>query len=265
MSRFLLGFYFLDATRKHPANGSGRGILTMTTNTKHKCDANKPAPTIKSLFTSGATSSTKLRRTLQVIQPLATSDQLVGRPNESYKQSPKRKHWNDDQPKNCKKSRTQIAQDSTQCSNENSESQAMTKEAYQLLVKANPSSIYWKELAEERRKALFKVLQENERLHKEIEHKDEDILMLQKENQELAELAEHVQYMADLIEKLSAQSADEFNADSEQGAESEQGDRESKVTTEATEEESLDESSKIATEEESLDESSKIGSDEEEV
>ncbi|XP_072365831.1 geminin isoform X2 [Scyliorhinus torazame] len=226
-------------------------FLTMTTNTKHKFDANKPAPTIKSLFTSGATSSTKLRRTLQVIQPLATSDQLVGRPNESCKQSPKRKHWNDDQPKNCKKSRTQIAQDSTECSNENSESQAMTKEAYQLLVKANPSSIYWKELAEERRKALFKVLQENERLHKEIEHKDEDILKLQKENQELAELAEHVQYMADLIEKLSAQSADEFNADSEQGAESEQGAM-SKVTTEATEEESLDESSKIGSDEEDV-------------
>ncbi|XP_078098096.1 geminin [Mustelus asterias] len=238
----------------------------MTTNTKHRFDANKPTPTIKSLFTSGATSSTKLRRTLQVIQPLATSDQLVGRPNEFCKQSPKRKHWNDDQPKNCKKSRAQIAQDSTECSNENSESQAMTKEAYQLLVKANPGSMYWKELAEERRKALFKVLQENERLHKEIEHKDEDILKLQKENQELAELAEHVQYMADLIEKLSAQSADELNAESEQEAEPDQG-AESKVTTEATDDDQGAESEVTAeaTEEESLDESSEIGSEKEEV
>ncbi|XP_067912877.1 geminin isoform X2 [Heterodontus francisci] len=215
----------------------------MTTNMNHRFDANKPTPTIKSFFTSGTTSNTTLRRTLQVIQPLATSNQLVGRLNESPKQSPKRKHWNDDQPKSCKKSRTQIAQDSTKCNNENLESQDMTKEAYQLLVKTNPSSMYWKELAEERRKALFKVLQENERLHKEIEHKDEDILKLQKENQELAELAEYVQYMADLIEKLTGQSSDEFNAELEQEAES-------KVTTEATEDESFIESPEIGPNEE---------------
>ncbi|XP_043575121.1 geminin [Chiloscyllium plagiosum] len=212
----------------------------MTTNTKHTLDVNKRTQTIKSFFTSGATSNTTVRRTLQVIQPLATSDQLVGRLNESYKHTPKRKHWNDDQPKNCKKSRTQIAQDNTECSDENSESQAMTKEAYQLLVKTNPSSIYWKELAEERRKALFKVLQENEKLHKEIEHKDEDILKLQKENQELAELAEHVQYMADLIEKLTAQSADDQEAVPEQEVEPEQ----------ATEGAPLDENSEIVSEKE---------------
>uniref|UniRef100_UPI00398F0F94 geminin n=1 Tax=Pristiophorus japonicus TaxID=55135 RepID=UPI00398F0F94 len=214
----------------------------MTTNMKHRFDADKPTPTIKSFFTSEVTSNTTLRRTLQVIQPLATSNQLVGRLNESHKQTPKRKHWNDDQPKSCKKSRAQIVQDSTECSNENSESQKMTKEAYQLLVKANPSSTYWKELAEERRKALFQVLQENERLHKEIEHKDEDISKLQKENQELAELAEHVQYMADVIEKLTGQCADEFKA--EQEAES------TKVTAQAAEDESHDESAEIGSDEE---------------
>ncbi|XP_067857524.1 geminin-like [Heptranchias perlo] len=215
----------------------------MTTNMKHRFDADKPTSTIKSFFTNRVTSSTTPRRTLQVIQPLATSNQLVGRLNESHKQSPKRKHWNDDQPKSCKKSRTQIAQGSTECSNENSESQGMTKEAYQLLVKANPGTMYWKELAEERRKALFQALQENERLHKEIECKDEDISKLQKENQELAELAEHVQYMADMIEKLTEQSADEFNHESEQEAESE-------VTAHAAEDESHDKSSEIGCDEE---------------
>ncbi|XP_072417032.1 geminin-like isoform X1 [Chiloscyllium punctatum] len=204
----------------------------MTSNTKHTLDVNKRTQTIKNFFTSGTTSNTAVRRTLQVIQPLATSDQLVGRLNEqSYKHTPKRKHWNDDQPKNCKKSRTQIAQDNTECSDENSESQTMTKEAYQLLVKPNPSSIYWKELAEERRKALFKVLQENEKLHKEIEHKDEEILKLQKENQELAELAEHVQYMADLIEKLTAQSADDQEAEPEQATEGASLDENSEIVS----------------------------------
>lgn len=37
-------------------------------------------------------------------------------------------------------------------------------------------------------------------LHKEIEQKDNEIARLKKENKELAEVAEHVQYMAGLIE-----------------------------------------------------------------
>ncbi|XP_051872255.1 geminin [Pristis pectinata] len=197
----------------------------MTTNMKHRFDADNPTPPIKN-FTSGVASNVSLRRTLQVIQPVATSNQLVGRINESHKQSPKRKYWNDDQPKSCKKSRTQIPQDDAECNNENLGTDGMTKEAYQLLVKPNPSSLYWKELAEERRKALFQALQENERLHKEIELKDEDILKLQKENQDLMELAEHVQYMADMIEKLTGQSADEFMLESEQEAEEVHGSEE---------------------------------------
>ncbi|XP_069763697.1 geminin [Narcine bancroftii] len=214
----------------------------MTTNMKHRFDVDNNTPTVKK-FTGGVTSNMSLRRTLQVIQPVATSNQLVGRINESHKQSPKRKHWNDDQPKSCKKSRTQIPQDNPDCNNENLEVDGMTKEAYQLLVKPNPSSLYWKELAEERRKALYKVLQENERLHKEIELKDEDILKLQRENKDLMELAEHVQYMADMIEKLTGQSADELVLESEQEAEeahsAEEGEEaESEVNAQAVEDES---------------------------
>jgi hypothetical protein len=37
-------------------------------------------------------------------------------------------------------------------------------------------------------------------LHKEIEQKDSEIARLRKENKDLAEVAEHVQYMAEVIE-----------------------------------------------------------------
>ncbi|XP_019730321.1 geminin, partial [Hippocampus comes] len=66
-----------------------------------------------------------------------------------------------------------------------------------------PPPAYWKEVAEERRKALFNVLQENEKLHKDIEAKNEQITRLKSENDELRELADHVQYMADMIERLT--------------------------------------------------------------
>lgn len=37
-------------------------------------------------------------------------------------------------------------------------------------------------------------------LHKSIEARDEQLTKLQSENEELQELAQHVQYMADMIE-----------------------------------------------------------------
>lgn len=40
----------------------------------------------------------------------------------------------------------------------------------------------------------------SQQLHKEIEAKDEQIAKLQSENDELQELAQHVQHMADMIE-----------------------------------------------------------------
>lgn len=85
-------------------------------------------------------------------------------------------------------------------------------------------------MAEERRKALYEVLQENEKvatqrylsasslaivflfshfviwtqLHKEIEQKDGEIARLKEENEELMSLAEHVHYMTSVIEVLKA-------------------------------------------------------------
>ncbi|TWW65696.1 Geminin [Takifugu flavidus] len=84
----------------------------------------------------------------------------------------------------------------------------MSAEAYDLMVREAPSDNYWKELAEERRKALYDVLQENEKLHKDIEAKNEQITALKSENEELHELAKHVQYMANMIERLTGMGPD---------------------------------------------------------
>nr|1UII_A Chain A, Geminin [Homo sapiens]1UII_B Chain B, Geminin [Homo sapiens] len=81
-------------------------------------------------------------------------------------------------------------------SSENKNLGGVTQESFDLMIKENPSSQYWKEVAEKRRKALYEALKENEKLHKEIEQKDNEIARLKKENKELAEVAEHVQYMA---------------------------------------------------------------------
>lgn len=46
----------------------------------------------------------------------------------------------------------------------------------------------------------------SQQLHKEIEAKDEEIAKLQSENDELQDLAQHVQHMADMIEVKSQMS-----------------------------------------------------------
>uniref|UniRef100_A0A9L0TP70 Multicilin n=1 Tax=Equus caballus TaxID=9796 RepID=A0A9L0TP70_HORSE len=86
----------------------------------------------------------------------------------------------------------------------------------------NPSSQYWKEVAEKRRKALYEALKENEKLHKEIEQKDNEIARLKKENRELAEVAEHVQYMAEVIERLNGEPLDNFESPDSQEFDSEE-------------------------------------------
>lgn len=46
----------------------------------------------------------------------------------------------------------------------------------------------------------FSLIFFSPQLHKDIEAKDEQITKLKGENEELQELAQHVQYMADMIE-----------------------------------------------------------------
>ncbi|XP_040823633.1 geminin [Ochotona curzoniae] len=166
------------------------------------------------------------RRTLKMIQPSAAGS-LVGRENELTKGVSKRRHRNDQlTSKTCKTSGDVIVSEQ----NENKNLDGVTQEAFDLMVKENAPSQYWKEVAEKRRKALYETLKENEKLHKEIEQRDNEIARLKKENKELAEVAEHVQYMAQVIETLSGRSlhdlespdSQEFDSEEEAGEDFEQ-------------------------------------------
>ncbi|XP_053469086.1 geminin [Ictalurus furcatus] len=160
---------------------------------------------VKNFFTTQTSGASSRRRTLQVLQPSAVNKPL-GK-IEPGKTVPKRKIWGADQVKGSKRIKAEVAVKHANAENEN-QTEGISQEAYELMVKETPTSSYWKELAEERRKALFNILQENEKLHKEIETKDEQIAELQSENDELQELAQHVQHMADMIERLTGKSPD---------------------------------------------------------
>ncbi|XP_033010606.1 geminin isoform X3 [Lacerta agilis] len=165
----------------------------MNSRMKQKLDVEKPLAT-KQASTSNK-NCTSQRQTLKMIQPSITGC-LVGRAKEA-KSSIKRKLWSDQL--SSKASKPEVAIETEY------KTVKGVLQASDLTVKGNPSSLYWKELAEERRKALYDVLQENEKLHKEIELKDAEIAYLKEENEELAELASHVQYMANMIERLTGQ------------------------------------------------------------
>ncbi|XP_056335929.1 geminin [Danio aesculapii] len=165
-----------------------------------------PSENIKKFLVAPTSGAGMGRRTLQVLQPSAVNKNL-GRIIENGKAVPKRKMWSAEQVKGSKRVKAEVAVKSTNAENEN-QPEGVTQEAYELMIKETPGSSYWKEVAEERRKALFSVLQENEKLHKDIEAKDEQIAQLKTENEELQELAQHVQHMADMIERLTGKSPD---------------------------------------------------------
>ncbi|NXD23984.1 GEMI protein, partial [Spelaeornis formosus] len=166
----------------------------MNSKMKQTLIAEKPSGSLQKCHTD-TTSSASSRQTLKMIQPSAAGS-LVGRRNEK-KSSVRRKLWN-----NKFASKAEVSVDQEQ------ENERDVIRAEDLTVKGNPSSLYWKEVAEERRKALYEVLQENEKLHKEIEQKDGEIARLKEENEELMSLAEHVHYMTSVIERLTGQAAD---------------------------------------------------------
>ncbi|XP_009576525.1 PREDICTED: geminin [Fulmarus glacialis] len=173
----------------------------MNSKMKQKLNAEKSSGSLQKYLTD-TTCSAAPRRTLKMIQPSATGC-LVGRRNEK-KSSVKRKLWNNKfTSKACK---AEVSVDKEQ-ENENMND---VIQAVDLMTKGSPSSQYWKEVAEERRKALYEVLQENEKLHKEIEQKDGEIACLKEENEELMSLAEHVHYMTSIIERLTGQAPDNF-------------------------------------------------------
>ncbi|XP_025935536.1 geminin isoform X4 [Apteryx rowi] len=125
----------------------------MNSKMKKKLNAEKSSGSLQKYF-SDTSCSTAPRRTLKMIQPSAAGC-LVGRHNEG-KSSIKKKLWNSKlTSKACK---TEADVDKEQ---ENEETDVI--QAVDLMIKRSPSSQYWKEVAEERRKALYEVLQENEK------------------------------------------------------------------------------------------------------
>lgn len=172
---------------------------------KVKHSHQKSNENIKSLLTPSQKTMGPARQTLQVRQ--VNSD--LGRSAKARKVGPKRKNWTAEQIRGSKRVKMEVK--STQTEAADGLIDGMSKEAYELMVKETPPSTYWKEVAEERRKALYNVLQENEKLHKSIEARDEQLTKLQSENEELQELAQHVQYMADMIERLTGKSPDNLD------------------------------------------------------
>ncbi|CAK6439128.1 unnamed protein product [Pipistrellus nathusii] len=161
------------------------------------------------------------RGTLKMIQP-STAGSLVGRENKLVKGLSKRKHRNDQSA--CKTSGS--GGPAVPGRGEGKEPGGAAQEALDLMVAENPSSQYWKEVAEQRRKALYEALKENEKLHREVEQKTSEIARLRRENQELAEVAQHVQHMAEVLERLegnalenfeSPESSEEFDSEEEAG------------------------------------------------
>ncbi|ETE72533.1 Geminin [Ophiophagus hannah] len=142
-------------------------------NSKMKPQSNtEKHPSVK--VSANNTNCTSQRQTLKMIQPSITGC-LVGRANEYV-----------------------CAGTELECT-------------YGFFPPGNPSFQYWKELAEERRKALHEVLQENEKLHQEIELKTSEIARLKEENEELAELAGHVHYMANMIEQITGKAPESLD------------------------------------------------------
>ncbi|XP_034054433.1 geminin isoform X1 [Gymnodraco acuticeps] len=162
------------------------------TNRQQKSDEN-----VHSFFKPSLMAMGLPRQRLQVLQPLADNVGNI---------IPKRKLWSSEQTRGPKRVKVEVKStqtEETQCSTD-----GMTSEAYDLMVVETPPSNYWKETAEERRKALQVVIQENKKMHKCIEAKEEQITQLKCENEELQALAQHVQYMADMIERLTGKSPD---------------------------------------------------------
>ncbi|XP_077599306.1 geminin [Stigmatopora nigra] len=151
-------------------------------------------------FSETKSNMSSSRPALKVLQPSAVNRDF-GKPSQAGKGTiPKRKQWIAEGNRGLKKVKMEVK--STQTEEINSLEDA-ANEAYELMVKETPPPAYWKAIAEERRKALFDVLQENEKLYKDLEAKEERISRLKSQNEELCELADHVEYMADLIERLT--------------------------------------------------------------
>ncbi|KAM9824432.1 geminin [Neosynchiropus ocellatus] len=153
----------------------------------------------KSCGTSGP------RPTFKVLQASAVNKNLGKTPQQAGKAVPKRKQWHSE-PRGQKRVRVEVK--STQTEDIDSSADGISPDAFDLMVRETPPEVYWKEVADSRRRALFEMLRENETLFKDLQEKEEQIKQLKSENTELQELAQHVKYMADMIERLTGKGPD---------------------------------------------------------
>ncbi|XP_029370478.1 geminin [Echeneis naucrates] len=216
----------------------------MSVNRKAAQSHQRAKENMKTHFTPSLKTMGHPRQTLQTLQISAVNKNTGSAQN--GKVIPKRKQWSAEQTRGLKRVKVEVK--ATQTEENQCLTDGMSTEAYELMVKETPPSTYWKEVAEERRKALYNVLQENEKLHKDIEAKDEQITKLKSENEELQELAQHVQYLADMIERLTgkcpdnleelkdiALDVDEHDEDAEVAGQIETGDSDSQSDVEEDE------------------------------
>lgn len=112
--------------------------------------------------------------------PVAGS--LAGRQNELPKGLSKRKLQDD-----------QLTSETLSCGPEANENRcrSVIQEAFDLMIKENPSSQYWREVVEKQSNALDEALKERGKLHKEIEQRGSGITCLKRENEGVAEVSEH--------------------------------------------------------------------------
>lgn len=80
-----------------------------------------------------------------------------------------------------------------------------SRDAYALMVQEDPPPEYWQQVAERRRQALAQALQENKRLRLELVQRDQEIAELRRENEDLSEVAAHVDFLATMIERLTGE------------------------------------------------------------
>lgn len=78
----------------------------------------------------------------------------------------------------------------------------VSQEAYDFMLRDDATESYWKQLAEERRVALEKALQENQRLHENLE-------ILEAENKHLQKIADQCAELADIVKTLTADAGDD--------------------------------------------------------
>ncbi|XP_070555745.1 geminin-like [Ptychodera flava] len=108
-----------------------------------------------------------------------------------------------------------------------SKTKSLADEALELMVNEPVPESYWKDLAEERRKALEDALRENEELHNKVRE-------LNSEVQRLSELAKQAEYFASVIRELTNDKEDDEKTNEEPEEES----RPSEDPTEKTSSES---------------------------